>query len=274
MKTALITLAAALLLPANVMADSTSESKEVKIFATTDVHGSFFPYDFIEARPLNGSLARVASYVRRARENNPDGVILLDNGDILQGQPINYYYNFIEKDEANIAAQCLNYMKYDAHTCGNHDIEPGAPCYTQFFKNLNCPALGANIIDTATGTPYLKPYTVITRHGIRIAVIGLITPAIPHWLMPEVWQGLQFTDMATAAQQWADYVKKTEQPDVIVGLFHSGRQGGITLPGCRENTCEEIARQVPGFDIIIYGHDHRPACARTGRRPHRRGSLP
>lgn len=260
MKTALITLAAALLLPANVMADSTSESKEVKIFATTDVHGSFFPYDFIEARPLNGSLARVASYVKRARKNNPDGVILLDNGDILQGQPINYYYNFIEADEPNIAAQCLNYMKYDAHTCGNHDIEPGAPCYTQFFKNLSCPALGANIIDTATGKPYLKPYTVITRHGIRIAVIGLITPAIPHWLMPEVWQGLQFTDMATAAQQWVAHVKKTEQPDIIVGLFHSGRQGGITLSGCRENTCEEIARQVTGFDIIIYGHDHRPAC--------------
>lgn len=260
MKLAFLTLAMLLLAPASVMADKTAENVEIKILATTDVHGSFFPYDFIEAKPLRGSLARVSSYVQHIKENNPEGVILLDNGDILQGQPVNYYYNFIATDEANIAAQCLNYMGYDAHTCGNHDIEPGAPCYTQFFKNLNCPALGANIIDTATGKPYLKPYTIITRHGIRIAVIGLITPAIPHWLMPEIWRGLQFTEMAAAAQHWVSHVKKAEQPDLIVGLFHSGRQGGIALPGCNENTCEEIARQVPGFDIIIYGHDHRPVC--------------
>ena len=123
-------LTSAMILSAVSVAMSSNRQTDVniKIIATTDVHGSFFPYDFIEGRPLKGSLARIASYVTRARAQQPDGIVLLDNGDILQGQPINYYYNFLSADSENIAAQCLNFMRYDAYTCGNHDIEPGAPC--------------------------------------------------------------------------------------------------------------------------------------------------
>lgn len=257
-----IILTSAMILSAVSIAMSSNRHTDVniKIIATTDVHGSFFPYDFIEGRPLKGSLARIASYVTRARAQQPDGVVLLDNGDILQGQPINYYYNFLSADSENIAAQCLNFMRYDAYTCGNHDIEPGAPCYTKFFRALKCPVLGANVIDTITDKPYLRPYTIVERQGIRIAIIGLITPAIPHWLMPEKWTGLRFDDMMSTARQWVSHVKTYEQPDIVVGLFHSGRSGGISQPDCRENMCEEIARSVPGFDIILYGHDHRPVC--------------
>ena len=61
----------------------------LKIVETSDVHGAFFPYDFITRSPKSGSMARVSTYVNQLRkENGEQNVYLLDNGDILQGQPI------------------------------------------------------------------------------------------------------------------------------------------------------------------------------------------
>ena len=64
----------------------------LKLIETSDVHGCYFPYDFIRNKPMKGSLARVSSYVKEQREKY-ENVILMDNGDILQGQPVAYYYN-------------------------------------------------------------------------------------------------------------------------------------------------------------------------------------
>ena len=63
----------------------------IKIIETSDVHGAFFPYDFINRKPQSGSLARVSSYVKRLRQTFGKNVILLENGDILQGQPLSYF---------------------------------------------------------------------------------------------------------------------------------------------------------------------------------------
>lgn len=229
---------------------------QLNIVMTSDVHGSFLPYDFSTQKPARGSLAKVCTYVRKLRTENPDGVILVDNGDILQGQPLNYYYNYVATDKENLAAQCLNFMNYDAATVGNHDIETGHACYDKWVRETRCPILGANVIDQKTGQPYLKPYTIIKRKGVKVAFIGLITNAIPAWLREEIWSGLRFDDMEQTARHWVDYVKHNENPDIIVGLFHSGREGGIIDGDIKENIAEHVARSVPGFDIVMYGHDH------------------
>ncbi len=72
------------------MNDKGTRTVRLKLVETSDVHGSFLPYDFINNRPLKGSMGRVASYVNRARQEYGDNLILLDNGDILQGQPTCY----------------------------------------------------------------------------------------------------------------------------------------------------------------------------------------
>ena len=71
------------------------EQREVKLklVQTSDVHGNYYPYDFIVGRKAAGSLSRVCSYVRQERRTYGDRLVLLDNGDILQGQPTAYYYN-------------------------------------------------------------------------------------------------------------------------------------------------------------------------------------
>lgn len=233
-----------------------AQSVKIKVIQTSDVHGSFFPYDFINRKAKSGSLARVSTYVKKVRATYGPNVILLDNGDILQGQPTCYYCNFVKPSMPNLAASVINYLHYDAQTVGNHDIETGHDVYDKWISEVKCPVLGANIIDTRTGKPYVHPYTILYRDGVKIAVLGMLTPAIPNWLKESLWAGLRFDNIVTSAKSWVEYIQKNEQPDILIGLFHSGREGGIHTPEYDEDASLTVARQVPGFDLILFGHDH------------------
>lgn len=233
-----------------------AQTVTIKVIQTSDVHGSFFPYDFINRKDKKGSLARVSTYVKQARKTYGKNVILLDNGDILQGQPTCYYCNFIKPEMPNLAASVINYMGYDAQTMGNHDVETGHAVYDKWISEVKCTVLGANIVDVKTGKPYVKPYAVIRRDGIKVVVLGMLTPAIPNWLKESLWSGLRFDNMVTSAQYWVDYIRKNEYPDVLIGLFHSGREGGIHTPEYDEDASLTVAREVLGFDLILFGHDH------------------
>lgn len=228
----------------------------IRVIETSDVHGCFFPYDFINRSPKKGSLARVSTYVDSLRAIYGENLLLFDNGDILQGQPTCYYCNYVKPEMENLAAKVVNYLRYDVETIGNHDVETGHAVYDKWISEVKCPMLGANVIDTTTGKPYLKPYSIFEREGVRIAVIGMLTPAIPNWLQESLWSGMRFEEMTACARYWVDYVKKNEQADIIIGLFHSGREGGITTDEYEEDASLRVAKEVPGFDLILYGHDH------------------
>lgn len=256
-KTGLILAALMLLICPNMKMTAQDKTIEIRIIQTSDVHGCFFPYDFIDRKPAEGSLARVSSYIKRLRNAYGDNLLLFDNGDILQGQPTCYYCNYVKPELPNVAASVINYLGYNAQTVGNHDIETGHAVYDKWISEVKCPMLGANITDTRTGKPYLKPYEIFVCDSVRVAVIGMITPAIPNWLNKQLWEGLRFENMTESAKLWIEQVKAKEHPDVIIGLFHSGRDGGITTGSYAENATLSIAKNIPGFDIILYGHDHK-----------------
>lgn len=229
---------------------------EIKMFETTDIHGSFFPYDFIHNTFAPGSLAKISTIINNARNEYGDNVILLDNGDILQGQPSSYYYNYVDTVSPHIVSQIFNYMKYDAGNIGNHDVETGINVMNRWISQCDMPILGANVLDARTGEQAYTPYVIIQRDGVKIAVLGMITPAIPAWLPENVWEGLDFADMQETAEKWLPIIKEKENPDIIVGLFHAGEDGKL-LMNFKENPSAEIAENVPGFDLILYGHDHK-----------------
>ena len=244
-----------LLLSTCVKTFAEKKTVDFRIIHTTDIHGHFFPYDYINRRPLSGSVARIASYVDSLRNIYGNKLLLLDSGDILQGQPTSYFYNFLNTQSPNIAASVINYMKYDAQTIGNHDIEPGHKVYDKWISEVQCPVLGANVLNTEKKC-YLSPYTIIQRDNIKIAVLGMLTPAIPFWLNEKTWSGLSFEDIVTSTQQWVDTIQEKERPDIIIGLFHSGRDGGITTNKIKEDASFDVAKKVKGIDLILYGHDH------------------
>ena len=239
------------------------DTRKINIIFTTDIHGNYFPYDFRRERWGKGSLQRVHAFVAQQVKRLSGSTVLIDGGDMLQGEPTSYYFNFVEpmlnqggsSNRHKVADMC-NFIGYDVSVIGNHDIETGHDVFDNFVANCNFPVLGANAIDTETGAPYFEPYTMLYRSGIRIAVIGFVTPAIPHWIPQRVWKGMHFEDVRESAQKWIDIVRETENPDFIIGLFHSGMEEGIVTADYRENAVRETVTAIDGFDLVLYGHDH------------------
>jgi 2',3'-cyclic-nucleotide 2'-phosphodiesterase/3'-nucleotidase len=248
------------LLTINAILPLHAQTVKLKLIETSDVHGSLFPWDFINDKPTSASLAQVYTYVEEQRADKSQSVILLDNGDILQGQPLVYYYNFEDTKSEHICASVMNYMKYDAATVGNHDIEPGHPVYDKIEKEFKFPWMAANAVDTKTGEPYFKPYTILNRNGVKIAILGLITPGIPMWLPEKIWSGIDFQDMVVSAKKWVEIIREKEHPDVLIGLIHAGvdanYEGQTADMPRNENAAQLVAEKVPGFDVVFVGHDH------------------
>ena len=248
------------------MTGQTSKTVRFKVIETSDVHGHFFPYDFMEKKSIKGTLVRASTYINKEREKyGKDHLLLIDNGDILQGQPCVYWTNYVMPEDENLAARVINYMQYDAETVGNHDIEPGHKVYDKWIREVRCPLLGANIVNAgsdSTANPKniytgIQPYSIHHIDGVKIAIIGMLTPAIPNWLTENVWKGIEFEEMTSCARKWVKYILEVEHPDLIFGLFHSGKDGGIITPDYEENATAAVAREVPGFDVIFFGHDHQ-----------------
>ena len=237
-----------------------AQSIKIKLIETSDVHGVIMPFDLLGDSTISTSLSQVHSYVSFERHLAGQKVILLDNGDILQGDPLVYYYNYEDTSKTHIYAQAMNFMLYDAATIGNHDIETGHQVYDKFNREIKFPWLAANAINTDTGEPYFRPYTIIEKSVVRVAILGLITPAIPQWLPETLWDGIKFEDMIVSAKQWVRLLTANENPDLLVGLFHSGvdytynNQNEDTYKN--ENASRLVAEQVPGFDVVFVGHDH------------------
>ncbi len=240
---------------------SANKDRKILIIETTDLHGVVFPFDFIENEDLNASLSHSSNYFKQIRSTG-EPLVLLDNGDNLQGQPEMYYYNYIDTVSPHFSAEVMNYLNYDAGTVGNHDIETGHPVYDRLKKAYKFPLLAANAIVVGTGKPYFEPYTIIVKDGIKIAIFGLITPSIPEWLPPQLYSGIEFKGMVETAKKWMPEILK-ENPDLVIGLFHSGWNKdefeSRKEDFLKEDGSASVAYNVRGFDIIFNGHDHKLA---------------
>jgi len=231
----------------------------ITFMETSDIHGAIFPYNFITGQALDTSMAQVATLVAQQRAAGGE-VVLLDDGDSLQGQPPVYYYNFLKTDVPHIWGQVINYLKYDVVGVGNHDIEAGHPVYDKLRKELAAPMICANIVKEGTTEPYFQPYTIITRQGIKIAVIGMIEPKITEQLPKAFWSGMDVLDMVQTAKKWVPIIQEKEKPDVIIGLLHAGVDYTYAAQNAdtpsNENASQLVIERVPGLDLVFVGHDH------------------
>ena len=245
---------------------TTPERQSLHIISTGDIHGALLPVDFLRDAPATSSLAHVAGYVAQLRRSEGShNLLMLDCGDMLQGGPAAYYFNYLhDASQPHPVAQMMCHIGYDAMTIGNHDIETGHGVFDRFKRDLHpAPLLGANVTDIS-GSPYFTPYALFERGGRRVAVIGLTTEAVAEWVPRQARKGLRVGAMVDAARRWVDYVRAHHHPDLIVGLFHSGYEPSPTITSTLpENLSARIACEVPGFDLIVMGHDHRKAIRRT-----------
>ena len=234
----------------------------VRIVATTDVHGSVFDSDCIDGSERKGSLAKVATFLKQLRKDYRN-VIYLDAGDILQGSIEVYQDITAQFNRESLPANAYNLLGCDAVALGNHDLAVGAPSYERYCRGLDLPVLGANLYFEVYGD-YLRPYTIIEKQGLKIAVIGMTTPIVKYALPPNRIPELNVADVTEAAKFWMPVIVEKEKPDLVIGLLHSGWDNGrMDSDGVYENPVSRLLNEVPGFDVIVYGHDHVARCLKA-----------
>jgi 2',3'-cyclic-nucleotide 2'-phosphodiesterase / 3'-nucleotidase len=253
----------ALMLASFPFAGSTSSTRvHIVILGTTDLHGNLFPVDYYTNKPDNRGLAKIGTLIRQVRQENKN-VILIDSGDTIQGTPLEYYHNKKNNQPPDPMMLAMNALNYDSMTVGNHEYNFGLTVLEKARREAAFPWLSANTYDKGTNQTHYKPYIIKEIAGVRIGVLGLTTPGIPNWENASNYAGLDFREPLSEAQKWVPVLREKERVHIVVIAMHMGleqdlRTGEIN-PGqvSNENRAVEIAKQVPGIDVIFMGHTHR-----------------
>ncbi|WP_178022338.1 bifunctional UDP-sugar hydrolase/5'-nucleotidase [uncultured Paenibacillus sp.] len=235
-----------------------------KILVTSDIHGFVYPTDYrtAEERPLG--LAKLATLIRREREQSP-GLLLVDNGDVIQGTPLCTFHVKNQPAGVHPSIAAMNLLGYDAAVPGNHEFNYGQELLWKAMKDSRFPWLSAGIVNTgAEGeSAFGKPYIVkTTAEGVKIAILGVTTHYIPHWEHPRHIEGWTFQDALETAKAWVPRIREEERPDLLVVSYHGGFErdlatGAPTERLTGENQGYAMCLEVPGIDVLITGHQHR-----------------
>lgn len=232
----------------------------VRVVSTSDIHGRIFQEDCLTGQDREGSMAKLSTFLNGQRKEYRN-VIYLDAGDMLQGSVDVFQDVTAQYDRPSLAAEAFNILGCYATVLGNHDFSVGVPSYDRFFRTIKCPVLGANVYYETPGD-FLPPYRMYETKGVKIAILGMSTP-LSNIQQPKDRRELDVADMVETAKYWMPILKEKKEADVVIGLFHSGYDGGRNEDGVTENAVRRILNEVSGFNLILYGHDHRARCLKT-----------
>ncbi|MFN2563791.1 MAG: bifunctional UDP-sugar hydrolase/5'-nucleotidase [Gemmatimonadaceae bacterium] len=231
------------------------------IAATTDVHGRLRGYDYYRnaAEPSRG-LARVATIVDSLRAAHPGRVVFVDAGDLLQGNPLTYLAARSPLGPTHPVIDAMNVAGYDAMAIGNHEFNYGLPILERALAGARFAVLAANAY-TPEGRPAYRRWLMLERAGARVAVVGATTPGSMIWDREHLRGRLVIRDIVPEVRS-AVVEARAAGADVVLVVLHSGLDEPASydtvstgLPG--ENVSARVAREVPGIDVIVYGHSHR-----------------
>lgn len=231
-----------------------AQDVRIQILGTTDMHGHVMAEDTYSLQPANQGWAKIATLIRRQQAENPN-TLLVDCGDTIQGEPINYVHNVLRRDLPEPSIAVMNALGYAAMAVGNHEFNFGMEVLRGAEKEAKFPFLSANTVD-ADGRGAFPASTLVTVGGVRILILGFTTPAIPRMEEPENYPGLRFRDIVATARALVPRLKAQEKADVVVALLHSGL-GAVDGREGDENEALRLADQVPGLDAIFTGHTHQ-----------------
>ncbi|WP_019637443.1 bifunctional metallophosphatase/5'-nucleotidase [Paenibacillus fonticola] len=239
-----------------------------EILVTSDIHGHIYPTDYRTDEERSLGLAKISSLIQQERRQAPD-LLLLDNGDMIQGSPLTSYYVKHNKhiDGSHPVIAGLNELAYDAVVPGNHEFNYGLDHLRGVVGESRFPWLSAGIVDQETGEPaFGKPYIVKkigdTADPIKVAILGVTTHYIPNWENPLHIEGLEFRDALETVRAWVPRIREKECPDLLVVAYHGGFERDLATGEAAEKLTGEnqgyaICQEVAGIDVLITGHQHR-----------------
>ncbi len=271
--TSIVSIAILLLVASCDPARVENPTTTLSVVGTNDVHGGLLPIDG------NQGLALFAGYINNLRETRADdggAVLLVDAGDMWQGT--------IESNltEGAPVVAAFNAIGYDAAAIGNHEFDfgPAGPKATPANElddaqgalkrratEADFPLLAANLIDDSTGLPVdwsnVQPSAMITRGGIKIGIIGLMTENALITTIASNTRGLSVAPLGPATVREAEKLRQAGA-DLVIVTAHAGSRcenfdNPKDLSSCdMSGEIIQLALDLPVglVDHIIGGHVH------------------
>lgn len=240
----------------------------LSILGTTDIHAHMMDYDYYaDKETAEFGLARTAQLIEKYRSRNPN-TILVDNGDLIQGNPLGEYIfkhereSIISGTKTHPIIDVMNKLQYDAGTLGNHEFNYGLEFLDGTIKGAEFPIVNANI-KTPDGKNKYTPYHIEDRtvtdesgrkHQLKVGYIGFVPPQILTWDKKHLDGKITVQDITESAKETIPKMKQ-EGADVIIAIAHSGIENGEQAAGA-ENAVYDLALKTEGIDAIISGHQH------------------
>ena len=251
--------AGALLLLPQVRAAPVPDTATIVIVATTDVHGRVLAWDYERDREAPLGLVRAATVVDSLRRRYPGRVVLVDAGDLLQGNAFATYYATVARRTPHPIVDAFNRMGYDVVTPGNHDFNFGLGALERALTGARYPYVAANMVREPGGEPALDPYRMVERAGVRIGITGATTPGVHVWDGPNIRGQLRFLGVAQAVPPVVRQMR-ADGADVTVLLAHAGLDGPSSYADTSVPPENDVAAAIRGsaeLDVAIIGHTHR-----------------
>lgn len=246
----------------------------VKILGTSDVHGRVVPWSYAsDTEDKSGSYAQLSTLINQRRKENKN-VILVEVGDAIQDNSIDFFALTLEEAKNHPIPKVLNYMKYDVFVPGNHEFNFGMPVLNEILNDIKAKKLAANLY-YKDGKRYLQPTTIIQKDGVKIGIIGLTTPMSAKF--EEDTGNLKDYKYVSIIEEIKKQVKnlKAKKVDAIVAVAHMGIENENNIP---ETGLRDLANAVPEIDAIVAGHMHQDVKSETINgvlitEPHRYGTV-
>ena len=237
------------------MTEPKSQTARLRVLATSDVHMHLLPYDYFADVPTPGkglhALSSVMSDLRReaAAESPPRRVLLVDNGDTLQGSVLgDRLANALPHEGIHPLAKVMNALGYDAMGLGNHDLDYGLDYLGWFARSLDAPLVSSNtILDPPLD--WLAPYCVLPVGDVDVGILSILPPRTVKALHAKIGDAAVVVDMIWAVQRAARKLRE-RGADIVLALAHTGLD-----PNDNEQVLEEIARD-GNVDALVGGHQH------------------
>jgi len=243
----------------------------LRLIETTDLHCSVYPFDYYADREDNTQgLARTTALIDAIRAEAGNS-ILVDNGDLIQGNPLGDYaaQRLPTPEHVHPMFAAMNGLGYEMSTLGNHEFNYGLEFLEAALAGARFPFVSANVVagttlgaDPRTDKTLLPPYRIVEKRlkdgagaeqTIRIGFIGFVPPQIVDWDAANLAGKVVTRDIVTAAKAFVPQMKE-EGADLIVALAHTGIDGSPWRDGM-ENAALHLAG-VPGIDVVMTGHQH------------------
>ncbi len=237
------------------------EATEIVVAATTDVHGRMTGWDYYAGTAdTTRGLARAATIVDSVRAANPDRVVLVDAGDLLQGNPLAFVAARVDSARPNPIIAAMNVMRYDAAAIGNHEFNYGLVTLGRAIDEASFPFLAANAYH-ANGTRAYPAYRIVRRGNVQVGIVGATNPGAMIWDRENLRGRVVIRDIVPEVKRAVDEARG-KGADVIIVTMHSGlaepaSYDTVTTGVPSENVAARVAREVSGVDLIVFGHSHQ-----------------